>query len=370
MPKGFNIHTKILNKLSEREQNKSLRSLNTNTNLSDFCSNDYLGFAKTLKVEGRGSYGATGSRLISGNSKEIEELEQKIADFHGAATGLIFNSGYDANVGLFSSIADKGDTLIYDQYIHASIRDGIRLSNARSFSFDHNDLDSLEKKLQQATGHILVAVESVYSMDGDLAPLKEIIEVCEKYEAQVVLDEAHATGVVGKKGLGLAKELGVESKLFARIHTFGKAMGCHGAIVLGSKNLRDYLINFSRSFIYTTALSGHSLKAIENAYNKLEEADAIIKQLHQNISLFKSLLSNRLKAKLIPSSSPIQCILVPNNEAVKNVESKLVEEGFNIKAILHPTVEKGKERMRVCIHSFNTEEEIKLCVSSLEKLIV
>lgn len=370
MPKGFNIHAKILNKLSEREQNKSLRSLNTNTNLSDFCSNDYLGFAKTLKVEEHGSYGATGSRLISGNSKEIEELEQKIADFHGAATGLIFNSGYDANIGLFSSIADKGDTLIYDQYIHASIRDGIRLSNARSFSFDHNDLDSLEKKLQQATGHTLVAVESVYSMDGDLARLKEIIEVCEKYEAQIVLDEAHATGVVGKKGLGLAQELGVESKLFARIHTFGKAMGCHGAIVLGSKNLRDYLINFSRSFIYTTALSGHSLKAIENAYNKLEESDAIIKRLHQNINLFKSLLSNRLKTKLIPSSSPIQCILVPDNEAVKNVESKLLEEGFNIKAILHPTVEKGKERMRVCIHSFNTEEEIKLCVSSLEKLIV
>lgn len=370
MPKGFNIHAKILNKLSEREQNKSLRSLNTNTNLSDFCSNDYLGFAKILKVEELGTYGATGSRLISGNSKEIEELEQKIADFHGAATGLIFNSGYDANIGLFSSIADKGDTLIYDQYIHASIRDGIRLSNARSFSFDHNDINSLEKKLQQATGHTLVAVESVYSMDGDLAPLKEIIEVCEKYEAQVVLDEAHATGVVGKKGLGLAQELGVESKLFARIHTFGKAMGCHGAIVLGSKNLRDYLINFSRSFIYTTALSGHSLKAIENAYNKLEEADAIIERLHQNISLFKSLLSNRLKAKLIPSSSPIQCILVPDNEAVKKVESKLLEEGFNIKAILHPTVEKGKERIRVCIHSFNTEEEIKLCVSSLEKLIV
>ena len=370
MPKGFNIHTKILKKLSEREQNKSLRSLNTNTNLSDFCSNDYLGFAKTLKVEEHGSYGATGSRLISGNSKEIEELEQKIADFHGAATGLIFNSGYDANIGLFSSIADKGDTLIYDQYIHASIRDGIRLSNARSFSFDHNDINSLEKKLQQATGHTVVAVESVYSMDGDLAPLKEIIEVCEKYEAQVVLDEAHATGVVGKKGLGLAQELGLESKLFARIHTFGKAMGCHGAIVLGSKNLRDYLINFSRSFIYTTALSGHSLKAIENAYNKLEEADAIIERLHQNISLFKSLLSNRLNTKLIPSSSPIQCILVPDNEAVKKVESKLLEEGFNIKAILHPTVEKGKERIRVCIHSFNTEEEIKLCVSSLEKLIV
>jgi len=370
MSKDFKIEDKILDKLSTRKQMNSLRSLRTNTSLIDFCSNDYLGFSKNLLVEESKNQGATGSRLISGNSAQFELLETKIAAFHNAPAGLIFNSGYDANIGLFSCIADKGDTIIYDQYIHASIRDGIRLSNARSFSFEHNNIDALEKKLQQADGHVIVAIESVYSMDGDEAPLEKIVAVCEKYEANIILDEAHATGVLGENGEGLAQSLNLESKIFARVHTFGKAMGCHGAIVLGSDNLRNYLINFARSFIYTTALSEHSLNAVESAYNELERSNSIIKQLHRNISLFQSLLSADLQSKFIPSSSPIQSILVAENETVKKVEASLQTLGFDIRAILHPTVEKGKERIRICIHSFNTEEELKMCVASLEKLIV
>jgi len=370
MSKDFKIEDKIRDKLLIRKQRNSLRSLRAGSNLIDFCSNDYLGFAKNLSVKACKNQGATGSRLISGNSTQFELLENKIAAFHKAATGLIFNSGYDANIGLFSCIADKGDTIIYDQYIHASIRDGIRLSNARSFSFEHNNIDALEKKLQQAGGHILVAIESVYSMDGDEAPLEKIVAVCEKYKADIILDEAHATGVLGENGDGLAQSLNLESKIFARIHTFGKAMGCHGAIVLGSQGLRQYLINFARSFIYTTALSEHSLNAIESAYDKLKGSGDIIEQLHENISLFQSLLSEKLQSKLISSSSPIQCILVPENETVKKIEADLQTKGFDIRAILHPTVEEGKERIRICIHSFNTEEEIKMCVSSLEKLIV
>ena len=172
---------------------------------------------------------------------------------------------------MFSCIADKGDTIIYDQNIHASIRDGIRLSNARSFSFEHNNIEALGKKLQQADGHILVAIESVYSMDGDEAPLEKIVAICEKHKADIILDEAHATGVIGENGEGLAQSLNLEVKIFARVHTFGKAMGCHGAIVLGSKNLRKYLINFARSFIYTTAISEHRLNFIESSYDKLKE---------------------------------------------------------------------------------------------------
>jgi len=364
------IEDKIRGKLANRKQTNSLRVLRTESNLIDFCSNDYLGFAETLPVKAFKDQGATGSRLISGNSTQFERIENKIAAFHKAPAGLIFNSGYDANIGLFSSISDKGDTIIYDQHIHASIRDGIRLSNARSFSFEHNNIDALEKKLQQADGHILVAIESVYSMDGDEAPLEKIVAVCEKYTADIILDEAHATGVIGENGEGLAQSLNLESKIFARVHTFGKALGCHGAIVLGSEDLRQYLINFARSFIYTTALSEHSLNAIESAYDKLKESDNLIEQLNHNISLFQSLLSKKLQSKLISSSSPIQCILIPKNETVKKVEAGLQKKGLNIRAILHPTVEEGKERIRICIHSFNTEEEIKMCVSSLEKLIV
>lgn len=364
------IEDKIRGKLAYRKQTNSLRSLRTESNLIDFCSNDYLGFAETLPVKAFKDQGATGSRLISGNSTQFERIENKIAAFHNAPAGLIFNSGYDANLGLFSCIADKGDTIIYDQHIHASIRDGIRLSNARSFSFEHNNIDALEKKLQQADGHILVAIESVYSMDGDEAPLEKIVAICEKHKADIILDEAHATGVIGKNGEGLAQSLNLEVKIFARVHTFGKAMGCHGAIVLGSEDLRQYLINFARSFIYTTAISEHSLNAIESAYDKLKESDDLIEQLSHNISLFQSLLSKKLQSKLISSSSPIQCILIPENETVKKVETGLQKKGLNIRAIMHPTVEKGKERIRICIHSFNTEKEIKMCVSSLEKLVI
>jgi len=369
MSTGHNIHDKIRAKLESRKQSNSLRSLRNRKGLVDFCSNDYLGFAKDLRVESARLQGATGSRLISGNSEQFERLETKIAAFHKTEAGLIFNSGYDANIGLFSCIADKGDTIIYDQYIHASIRDGIRLSNARSFSFEHNNLPSLEKKLQQASGTILVVIESIYSMDGDQAPLKEIIEVCEKYQAQIILDEAHATGVLGENGEGLAQSLNIESKIFARIHTFGKAMGCHGAIVLGSVDLRSFLINFARSFIYTTALSEHSLNAIESAYGVLENSTDRIQLLHENIALFQAQLSEELKARLIPSSSPIQGILVAGNESVRTSEKALQAKGFDIRAIMHPTVEQGKERIRICIHSFNTEDEIKSCVERLEELI-
>jgi len=369
MSTGHNIHDKIRAKLESRKQSNSFRGLLNRKGLVDFCSNDYLGFAKDLQVKTPSSQGATGSRLISGNSEQFERLETKIASFHKVEAGLIFNSGYDANIGLFSCIADKGDTIIYDQYIHASIRDGIRLSNARSFAFEHNNIDSLEKKLQQASGTILVAIESIYSMDGDQAPLKEIVEVCEKYQAQIILDEAHATGVLGEKGEGLAQSLSLESKIFARVHTFGKAMGCHGAIILGSTDLRSFLINFARSFIYTTALSEHSLNAIESAYDELENSTDRTQLLHKNIALFQALLSEELKGRLIPSSSPIQGILVAGNESVRTSEKALQAKGFDIRAIMHPTVEQGKERIRICIHSFNTEDEIKSCVERLEELI-
>jgi len=369
MPKALNIENKLAEKLSTREQTNSLRTLSSKEKLIDFCSNDYLGFSRNLKIKPSNYLGSTGSRLISGNSSQFELLEAKIAEFHQAEAGLAFNSGYDANIGLFSCIADKGDTIIYDQYIHASMRDGIRLSNARSFAFEHNNIDALERKLQQASGTILVAIESIYSMDGDEAPLEKIVALCEKYEAEIILDEAHATGVLGKNGEGLAQRLNLESKLFARVHTFGKAMGCHGAIILGSENLKQYLINFARSFIYTTALSEHSLNAIESAYNQLGNSAQERENLQSNIQLFQDLLSEDLKSKMIQNTSPIQCILVSGNKAVKKVENELRLRGFDIKAILYPTVEEGKERIRICIHSFNTAEEIKSFVESLEELL-
>ena len=210
--------------------------------------------------------GSGGSRLLAGNYPLIEKLEKSIASFHDAEAGLIFNSGYDANIGLLSCIALKEDTILYDQLIHASLRDGIRLGYAQSFSFEHNNPASLELRLKQAAGTVYVVTESLFSMDGDLAPLQEMAALCEQYNAKLIVDEAHATGIVGEHGEGLVQHLQLQSKCFARIHTFGKALGVHGAIVLGSSFLRSYLINFSRPFIYTTALPPCTVQHIAEAY--------------------------------------------------------------------------------------------------------
>ena len=161
---------------------------------------------------------------------------------------MIFNSGYQANIGLFAAVAQKGDTIISDELIHASMIDGIRLSYASRLRFKHNDIKDLEKQLKKAKGNIFIGIESVYSMDGNLAPLTKMARLAKKYKAHLIVDEAHATGVFGKQGSGLVCALGLEDQVFARMHTFGKALGCHGAIVLGSEILKKYLVNFARPF--------------------------------------------------------------------------------------------------------------------------
>ncbi len=343
----------------------NFRVLKTASGLVDFCSNDYLGFARSEKLKALVQEellkypgylnGSGGSRLLTGNTVYIEELEQQTASFHEAEAGLIFNSGYDANLGLFASLPQRGDTIITDELVHACIIDGARLSYANRFTFKHNDLDDLEKKLQNAKGIIYVAVESVYSMDGDLVPLKEIIQLTAKYNAYLIVDEAHATGVFGK---GLVQLLNLEKQVFARIITFGKALGSHGAIVLGSNNLRNYLINFARSFIYTTAPSFHQLVTTKMAYQILEDSEEEQKKLTNLILLFKKEVQKKYYQTLIESNSAIQSILVPGNSNAKKLAGHLQKNGFDVRAILSPTVPIKMERLRICIHSYNTEEEI------------
>lgn len=356
----------LQHKINQRIQSNSLRTLKTQSAFYDFSSNDYLGFANSEYLKEKlASYliqnpsyqlGATGSRLISGNTAFIEDLESDIANFHKAEAGLIFNSGYDANIGLLSSIAQRGDTIITDELIHASIIDGARLSLANRYIFKHNDLDSLEEKLKNSNGNIFIVTESVFSMDGDFAPIKEINQLAKKYNAHLIIDEAHATGVFGDFGAGIINELGLENDIFARVHTFGKALGCHGAIVLGSKDLRTYLINFARSFIYTTALPFHSLASIKLAYQYLKTSPALA-QLKSNIDLFRT-SAKALKIPLIDSESAIQCIILSGNEHCKKSAQQLQDKGFEVKAILSPTVAEGKERLRICIHAAHNPTEI------------
>ena len=176
-------------------------------------------------------------------------LAQYLSNFHKGESALIFNSGYDANVGFFSTIPQRGDTILYDELCHASIRDGIRLSLAKGHSFTHNDLSALRSRLELANGIIFVAVESVYSMDGDIVPLEKVLRLCKEFQAQLVVDEAHSTGIYGNKGEGLAVSLNFQDKIFARLHTFGKAMGVHGAVWISSSISRDYLINYIKNLL-------------------------------------------------------------------------------------------------------------------------
>ncbi len=371
-------NAKLQEALDKRKQDSLFRSLLVNEGMIDFCSNDYLSLARSEKLKTvvqnhlnslHSLNGATGSRSISGNTAFAEELEKEIATFHHAEAGLLFNSGYDANVGLFSCIASKGDTLICDELIHASIIDGCRLSYANRFKFAHNDLSDLEKKLQQAKGSVFVAVESVYSMDGDTSPLKEIADLCEKYQANLIVDEAHATGVFGEQGRGLVNEYGLENKVFARVHTFGKALGAHGAIVVGSDTLRNYLINFARSFIFTTALPFSSLLHIRYAYKELAAAELKTPVLHNRIRLFKEYLKLPSVYYLIESRSPVQSLIVKGNEKTKAVATQLQRQGFDVRAILSPSVPVGKERLRISLHLHNTEAQIIQLTQALNQIL-
>jgi len=369
---------KLQEVLDKRKEEVLYRSLQINEDLIDFCSNDYLSFARSGKIREaveqslhRSSYlsGSTGSRSISGNTFLAESIEKKIAAFHHAEAGLIFNSGYDANVGLFSCIATKGDTIICDELIHASIIDGCRLSHASRYRFLHNDLKDLEKKLCQASGTIFVAVESIYSMDGDAADLEGIADLCDKYNANLIVDEAHSTGVFGTNGRGLVNEFGLEKRVFARVHTFGKALGCHGAIILGSETLRNYLINFARSFIFTTALPAASLINIQHAYEALAEKDFVNSRLHDLICRFKKTIRLPEGIYLIESNSPIQSIVIKGNEKTRAVSRELQQKGFDVRAILSPSVPAGKERLRISLHLHNTEKEIDALAEALVSIL-
>jgi 8-amino-7-oxononanoate synthase len=361
----------IKNRLAERTTSGAYRTLKPENSLVDFCSNDYLGFARLSVLKNKidteinsnhALNGSTGSRLISGNLVYTEALEREIAALFKCEAGLLFNSGYDANVGLLSSLPQRGDTVITDELIHASVIDGARLSHANRYSFKHNDLNSLEAKLQHAKGNCYVVIESVYSMDGDTPSLVAIVELTERYKANLIVDEAHAVGLYPT---GLITQLNLQDRVFARTVTFGKALGCHGAIILGSNLLRQYLINFARSFIYTTAAPFHQLASIKMVCSLLQQSDSEIALLHNNINLFKQKLK---LSSVIESDSAIQCIQLNSNEKATQAAAHLQNNGLDVRAILSPTVPQGSERIRICLHSYNTAGEINLLTTILNNI--
>jgi 8-amino-7-oxononanoate synthase len=377
----------LTQKLENRKLNNSLRKLPSFNNLVDFSSNDYIGFSKSESIFKLSHHyliendiiqnGATGSRLISGNHSLYQIAESFIAQFHDAESALIFNSGYDANLGFFSAVPQRNDVILCDELSHASIRDGIVMSNAKSYKFNHNDFEDLERLIikfqsskSQIPTNIYIVTETVFSMDGDSPNLEELVVLSEKYNCYLVVDEAHTLGVFGEKGEGLTQYLQLHNRIFARIMTFGKGLGCHGAAVLGNVALREYLVNFARSFIYTTGLSPHSVSTILTAYHQLEIESEMIEKLRQNIVLFnqqKNLLG--LKPMFVRSKSAIQSAIIPGNENVKRLAQQLQDKGFDVKAILSPTVPEGQERLRFCIHSYNSEDEINQILELLRNFV-
>jgi 8-amino-7-oxononanoate synthase len=346
----------------------------------DLSSNDYLGIARKLAERdvltrvvqslGDETLGATGSRLITGNLEAHEELEAFLAAYHNGESALLFGSGYEANLGVLSAVAGRTDTIVYDELIHASMRDGIRLSPARSFGFRHNDLDDLRSKIKSARGECFIAVESLYSMDGDRAPLIQLSELAEEMGAYLIVDEAHATGVYGPKGAGCVAEDDLCERVLARVHTFGKALGYRGACVIGSPALREHLINSSRSFMYTTAPDLLSVRCVREAYAILAESDSERQQLHSLITDVKKLQDGYPELSFLPSESPIQGVLASGNAAALAAERALSSAGFAARAIRAPTVPSGLERVRLCLHSFNSLDQIRAAFDVLRQSMV
>jgi len=369
---------KIKSRLEERRKLNALRKLSVRAGLTDFFSNDYLGISRSkdvadkihqeyLKQSGN-LLGSTGSRLLSGHSSYVEGLEIFLAEYFKAPKALLLNSGYNANLSILASVPQKGDTIISDELIHASLKDGARLSFATRFTFRHNDLEDLRNKIDKATGEVFVVVESVYSMDGDVAPLKELVELCEEKGAHLILDEAHSTGLWGN-GAGLAVELGLQDKIFCRVHTFGKGPGVHGSAIVGEAWLIEYLINFARPFIYTTALPIHALISIKQSLQYIAQHSELITQLNEKIKLYKKEISQSgiEVSKEIDSPGPIQVICIPGVTEVKAKAEALAAAGFDVRPILSPTVKEGEERLRICLHIFNTDDEIQSLVQSIAK---
>ncbi|WCL82303.1 8-amino-7-oxononanoate synthase [Saprospira sp. CCB-QB6] len=350
------------------------RSLRYQPDLISFSSNDYLGLAKNpqlLAALGQEKYeqmGATGSRLLSGHHPAMEELEQQLAQFHEAETALLFNTGYLGNLGLVSALLQRGDTLYYDALAHASLHDALKLAKGEAFAFAHNDIKDLERQLaQDRAGLRYIWVESLYSMDGDQAPLLALVDLAERYEAALLVDEAHATACFGPNGGGLVQDLGLSQRIFARLHTFGKAIGAHGAVILGSPSLRNYLINFARPLIYSTAMSLPQIGHLSLVYRYLEQEGARLRaELRQRLEHYLALREKlSLSDYLTANQGPIQAIFWPGNAEVMALSAHLMGAGFDLRPIRYPTVARGQERLRICLRADMDVEDISALLQAL-----
>ncbi len=340
------------------------------------CSNNYLGLAnhpevieaavKSLKDYG---YGAVASRLVSGNMKIHEEFEEHIAAFKGTESALLFNCGYMANIGVLSTICDSAqDLIISDRLNHASIIDGIMLSKAKFSFFRHNDLSHLEailKSKRDKARRIMIVVDGVFSMDGDIAPLRDIVFLAERYGAMVMVDDAHATGVIGETGRGSVEYWNLYGRIDIQMGTLGKALGGFGAFVCGSRTLIEYLVNKCRPFIYTTALPVPVVAAAKRALEILENCPELVQNLKKNVNYFVENLKD-MGFKVTSNDTAIVPIIIGDEEKALKMSELLLERGVFVAAMRPPTVPKGTSRLRVTLMATHTKEHLNRAIDAFE----
>ena len=342
----------------------------------DFSSNDYLGLsghpklkqAATAAIEKFG-VASCASRLLSGDAQIFHQLEDAVAKFKGKAAALIFNSGYQANVGIISALFSKGDCIFSDRFNHASIIDGMLLSQAKIFRFRHNDCQHLESfliKERNKFKNVLIVTESIFSMDGDRAPLKELVRLKEKYHCQIMVDEAHATGIFGENGSGLVEEEGLSARIDLIMGTFSKALAGFGAYLATSKTIADYLVNTCRSFIYSTALPP-AVIACNLASLKL------IKDEPQRRKALLS-LSERLRVRLtglgfcVPGSSQIIPVILGDNLRTLEFAKKVQAKGYWVLPVRPPTVPAGQARLRLSLSYYHNQETVDKLIDVISEI--
>lgn len=358
-------------KLTEIEEASAMRELRSPFGI-DYCSNDYLGLAENKKLNNQinqalteSKLGSGGSRLIRGHYPEIEMLESKLAQFSGKESALFFATGYQANVALMACLLREKAVVFSDELNHASIIDGIKLSGCEKYIWGHNDVRDLEILLKQKAkeGHLnVVVVESLYSMRGDQAPLQEILDVCEKYGAELIVDEAHATGLYGERGSGLVESHGLTDQVLATLHTAGKSLGVSGAWIAGSDKLIQYLVNRSRAFIYSTAPAHYQVKALEVALNFFtENKSELIQRFMSGLENFQTSIIE-ICGDQYPVNGlggPVTSVVIGENQKTVEAMESLRENGFDVRAIRPPTVPKGESLLRIthCLPRTNDQDQ-------------
>jgi len=331
----------------------------------DFFSGDYLGIIRNRLLRNRPTdlhTGAGGNRTSGIDCKLLTDTEDRIATFHDAEAALFFSSGYMANMGVINTVVQKGDSFLYDEYSHPSVKEAATLSKAATTIFQHNNVEDLHSHLKKAGGRIFIYTQAVFESDGSIAPLEKIIAMARQYEAYVIVNESHSIGIFGEKGEGLVYHLGLQDDVFVRIHSFGNTCGSHGAVVLGSTVLKKYLLHFCKQVTNSTALSEQMLSTIWESYKVLPQLWQERTHLQTIIHTFQDA---ELPCKKLVSYTPIQYLLVPGADIVTLLADELNAAGFVTRAVIYPEVAKESEMLKIVLHSFNTRGEVSWLIQAI-----